>query len=392
MRMLYHHRTQGTGVEAVHILGMARGFEECDFKVEIVGPPSINMVERNTNTDNSSQKSSLRKLLYFYSERAPEMMFELAEVLYNLYAYANLKKIIKTFQPELFYERYALNTFVLTYINRKLRFPLILEVNDATVIERSRPLALEGMTRRIEKEIFLNATLLVTITNHFKELICHSYKIPEQKVLVLPNAVDPERFVIKPENRLNKEQLDISASMVIGVVGAFVPWHGLDFLIKSVHKLVREMDVHILLVGDGPVKSDILRMADSYNIKDRVRFTGFVSPDEIPYYIDLLDICLIPGSNEHCSPMKLFEYMAMGRPVLIPDFPVLLEVGTHGQDAFFFKQGDSADFRHKLGMLLEDSDLRKRLGDNAKNKVLEEYTWTQNAEKVINTLREQNKL
>ena len=269
-------------------------------------------------------------------ENLPQIAFESMELGYNIYTYNNLNKALTLNKYEFLYERYALNNFTLAYLARRYGIPFVLEVNDATIIERSRPCTLKRMARLIEGKVFEKASLLITITDHFKQLILDQYKIPEEKILVLPNAIDPKRFEVDPSHRLKKEDLGIKARYVIGCVGAFVPWHGLDFLIQATHDLLKEMDIHILLVGDGPVRKDIEKTIRGLNIHDRVTITGFVNYQDVPRYIELFDIGLIPDSNMHCSPMKIFEYMAMGIPIIAAAYPPIRDLINDGVDGSLF--------------------------------------------------------
>lgn len=379
-RILYHHRTQGQGVEGIHIRGMVDGFRRAGYEVDIIGPPGIDLYAQDIKKEKTKRPSRLYKLI---SNFAPEFVFEFFEIIYNVYAYLNLNKFLNNREYDFVYERYALNTFALSSLVYRHHLPYIIEVNDATIIERSRPLFLQRIARMIERKVFDQADIIITITNYFKNLIIENYSIDREKILVLPNAIDPERFRIEPAKKLNKKQLNINARYVIGCVGAFVPWHGLDFLIKSVHSLLNEFDIHVLFVGDGPVRCQIERLATRYGISERVTFTGFKPIKIIPYYIDLFDICVIPGSNPHCSPMKLFEFMAMGKPIILPRYQPLLETLEDGRDGLFFDPQDGNQLCEAIRRLILDESERRRLGSASRKKLFELYTWDHNVETLL---------
>lgn len=387
-RILYHHRTQGQGAEGVHIRGMVEGFRDCGYIVDIIAPPGIDTFKTETiSTQGNSNKFS--RFWHVLSENLPQFSFEAMELVYNFYAYRKLSKMLNNYNYDFLYERYALNNFAMAHLAQRSGLPLVLEVNDATIIERSRPCLQKRLSRFVEKKVFDRSRLLITISNYFKQLIIEQHGIPEAKILVLPNAVDPNRFKINPLSKLQKEDLGIKAKYIIGFVGAFVQWHGLSFFIQAISDLLEKMDIHVLLVGDGPARKDVDRVINVLNIHNRVTITGFIDAQNIPYYIELFDIGLVPNSNMHCSPMKIFEYMAMGIPVIAPAYPPIREIIDDGINGSIFIPHDKKIFRRKIKTLLDDENMRNRMGKAAKEKVMKQFTWQRNVEKLQMKMEEE---
>jgi glycosyltransferase involved in cell wall biosynthesis len=329
----------------------------------------------------------LKKILSSFAASAPQVVFEMIEVFYNFYALVKLYRQNKQHRYDFIYERYALNALAASWLHKLIGLPLILEVNDATVIERSRPLVLKNMAARHEGIIFARARQLITITDTFKQLILDRYHLPEAKVLVLPNAIDPAKFDLSREERLTRSQIGIPEdSIVLGCVGAFVLWHGLEFLIDSLGDIASENELFFLFIGDGPVKDDVLACAVRHKALTRVKFTGFLSADRVPFYLDLVDICVIPGSNFHCSPMKLFEYMAMAKPVVLPKYQPLLDTITPGKEGLFFKPDDGVGLRREILKLVESVALRKDIGNKGFDTVSNNHTWLLNCERLIDEI------
>ncbi|GBC59247.1 glycosyltransferase WbuB [Desulfonema ishimotonii] len=382
--ILYHHRTQGKGVEGVHIRGMTDGFGALGYAVDMVSPPGVSPYA-DERQDDSPEAGPARPpagaIMRRIADHFPQVLFELLEIGYNLYSFAILYNRLKSRKYTFIYERYSLFGFSCAILAKWFRVPLVLEVNDATLIERSRPLVLKRLARSLERFIFRRSDIIVTITGYFRKLILNADGITPEQVMVLPNAVDPERFRLK-EKALRRADIGIKNQYVMGVVGAFVPWHGLDFLIEATHDLLPRLDIHILLVGDGPVRDQIEALAARYHVSEYVTMTGFLSPDRVPYYIDLMDIGLMPGSNRHCSPVKLFEYMAMGRPSVVPRYEPIEEIVDEGEDAIIFPPGDRAAFRAAVSRLIQDDARRRQMGDNARRKVLTHHVWNRNASRL----------
>ncbi len=382
-RVLYLHRTQGQGAEGAHIRGMVDGFRAFGWTVDIVGPPGIDPYKYNG--PNKDQERLLTKLLRWFAGKAPQISFELCEVLYNVIALWKLHNQWRVGGPyTLIYERYALNSFAGAYFSRIKKCPLVLEVNDATVIERSRPLLLKKTARWIEGRVLNLATVLVTITEHFKLLLVSHHNLDPEKILVLPNAIDPQKYKLEKDKRFVRAKFGIPEdSIVLGCVGAFVQWHGLEFLVETMADQCEQYNLFFLFVGDGPVRMEVEARARKLGIEGRILFTGFVNHDQVPYFLDLIDICLVPGSNAHGSPMKLFEYMAAGKPVVLPAYQPLLDVVKNEQEGLFFEPENREELRHTLLKLIESPNLCKLLGRNGRNLVHRKFTWKNNALSVI---------
>lgn len=387
-KILYHHRTQGQGAEGSHIRGMVDGFRQLGYQVDIVGPPGVDpyaVADEKTDKKTDNGKSTLlKRVLSRFAASAPQIVFELVEVFYNAYAFVKLYRQSKQHHYNFIYERYALNAMAGSWVSKLTGLPLVLEVNDATVIERSRPLVLKNIAVRHERIIFSRAKQIITITNHFKQLILDQYEMPKDKVLVLPNAIDPAKFDLSNKTRLTRAEAGIpEKSIVLGCVGAFVPWHGLEFLVDSLGDVAKDKNLYFLFIGDGPVKDDVLSSAEHHQIKNRVKFTGFLKTEKVPFYLDLVDICVIPGSNAHCSPMKLFEYMAMKKPVVLPKYQPLLDTVSHGKEGLFFTPESSAELSLSVLRLVDSKVMRAKLGKNGFKTVINHHTWQLNCERLI---------
>ncbi len=386
-RILYLHRTQGKGAEGSHIRGMVDAFREDGYHVDIAGPPGIDPYSKNKSTSSvDAAKPSLLKLLWEkLSAVMPQIVFEAMELAYNIHAYPRIRKILYQHEFYFIYERYALNTFYGASLARKRAIPLVIEVNDATVIERSRPLVLRRLAEKFERKVLQQASLIVTISNTFKELLVKGHDISVDKILVLPNAVNPHDYILDPKRRIKREILGIRENqIVLGCAGAFVPWHGLAFMINALHEIILAKDLFVLFIGDGPVRGDIEALADKYNISDNLLFTGFIDANKVPYYLDLIDICVIPDSNNHCSPMKLFEYMAIRKAIILPnDYKPLLEVITDNREGLFFDRLNADSMHNCVVSLIRDKAQVKRLGEYAHKTLIAKYTWQNNVERFL---------
>jgi glycosyltransferase involved in cell wall biosynthesis len=141
--------------------------------------------------------------------------------------------------------------------------------------------------------------------------------------------------------------------------------------------------LHFLVVGDGQGRPALERAAKAAGIEDRITITGVVDRHEIPEYVASFDIAVQPKATEYASPLKLFEYMALGRAIIAPDQPNLREVLTDGSNALLFAPDDPVSLASALSALIVEPDLRRRLGAAAARTVEDlDLTWDGNARKI----------
>jgi glycosyltransferase involved in cell wall biosynthesis len=143
-----------------------------------------------------------------------------------------------------------------------------------------------------------------------------------------------------------------------------------------------------LLVGDGVERPRIEKLLADSGLTDKFWLPGAVKHSLIPSYILAMDAAVMPHSNQFGSPMKLFEYMAMGRPVVMPDVPAIAEVVEDGMNGLLFRAEDAAALSGALAKLVEDEAFRRRLGARARQDALERHTWSANARRVMQAVAE----
>lgn len=390
LKILYTHRTQGVGAEGAHIMGMVEAFRELGHAVAIDCLPGCDPEANANNAAAASVASSpalaapkptfVKRVVRIISENAPQWLFGWLEVLYNAPLMLRLWSTLRRERPDLVYERYALCTFAPTALCRWLGIPHILEVNDSVVVERSRPLRLRRISRFLEARILRATCLIITISGQFKRQICDTFPLSGKRMLVCPNAVSARRFLTRATlppaaKEALRRRCGVRGTAVVGSAGQFVAWHGLPRFVEAISSLAREKDLFLLFIGDGPIREETLEAARRAKIGDRVLFTGMIPHDEVPDYLDLLDIAVIPFSNAHGSPMKLMEFMAMGLPAVAPDLPPICEVLRDGETGRIFPDGDMQAMTACLRELLEDRAHGKALGGAAREHVRRHLTW-----------------
>jgi glycosyltransferase involved in cell wall biosynthesis len=381
MRILYHHRTHRShGAEAVHIRGLVTALRQQGHRVDVISPPGGDpFVEHGSEQLHSARNPIWR----FISAHCPEVLFELLELSYNILATIKLALVSR---PDVIYERYFVFSIAAGLIARIRGCGIVYELNDSSFLkERVRGLALVSLARGIERRVLNRADLIVVISRAMAVTLHELVGIDSKKILVLPNAVDESSIVSAVESTGD----DVSHEIVIGCVGFFVPWHGLDLLVDAVADLGSAgLRVRLLLVGDGPVRKEIEQRVSRLGLSDRVTVTGLVPHTEVSVWLSRMDIAVLADSNDYGSPMKIFEYMAAAKAIVAPDYGPVLEVLDHGSTGFVFPRRDTGALRDALAQLVADPALRRRLGENARRSVLREHTWARNTERLEKALRD----
>lgn len=382
MRLVVDHRTQGQGVEGVHLLGMAHAFERAGAEVAIVSPPGVEVGRPGAAP---RKAPGLRGLWWMLAEHVPETLFELMEIAYNVPAFLRLRRAVKEPRADALYERYAFFHVAGAMAARAAGVPLILEVNYTadTPLYRRRSRLLRPLARAAERFVFRRARLIVAVSSVLRNGIVAG-GIPADRVLTLPNAADPDRFRPEISGEAVRARHGLLGARVVGFTGAFFPWHGVGFLLDALAELLREMpDAAALLVGDGPERSLLEERVRQEGLGERVRFAGWIGHEDLPEHVAAFDIAVMPDSNEYGSPMKIFEYMAMGKPVVAPRLGPLADGIVDGETGILFPRRDETALRAALAALLGDEARRRQMGERARAHVLANHTWDRNAARVL---------
>jgi glycosyltransferase involved in cell wall biosynthesis len=320
---------------------------------------------------------------------------ELRNLLYNLTLYEKVRDYLLFNNVDFIYERYTLFSYAGIRLARELGVPHILEVNAPLVYEQQkmRGLEMKALAQALEHRIWRETDGVVVVSQRLQELVA-SCGVPEARIHLQPNAVDPKRFALLHEKgrALVRTTHQLDDSCVIGFVGSLKIWHGVETLIEAFKKLRAESPhVRLMIVGDGPEREALESYTQDHNLRDAVIFTGNVAYDDIPYYIAAMDITVapyIPNENFYYSPIKIFEYMVMGKPVVAAKIGQVQELISEGRTGLLFEPGDTDGLMAALKKFVKDASLRQRLGENAKAWVLRERTWEKNAQQVTAIVRE----
>jgi glycosyltransferase involved in cell wall biosynthesis len=375
VRILYHHRTRSKDGQYVHIEEMIHALRTQGHEVIIVAPPSIENEEFGAD---AGAVALLKRWL-------PKWFYELMELGYSVVAYRRLAKAIWEHQPECIYERYNLFLPSGVWAARRFKLPLLLEVNAPILEERSRydGLSLTRLARWSQAYAWRNADVVLPVTQVLGDIVA-SYGVDPKRIVVIPNGINGERFESAPDVEAAKRALGLDGRLVLGFTGFVRDWHGLDKVLALIANDPPESRRHLLVVGDGPARAGLERQARELGIENRVTFTGIVGRDDVARYVAAFDIALQPAVVAYASPLKLFEYLALGKAIVGPAQPNIEEILRQDHNAVLFDPADPNGLAAAVSRLCSDHALRTRVAENAQRTISDmQLTWGANARKVI---------
>jgi len=380
----------GRSSQAMHIRSLVEALKADGHEVTIVSPPSVDPLKSAGMMPflrKADQARGLQRVWKYISCECPQFLFEIFELLYNLFLPFRLLPIMWRQPNAVLYERHAYFMFMGVFLGRWLERPVVLEVNELAGFPRARGLIMERLARKIDAWVFARASHILCVSRVLADE-AKQRGARSETVHILPNAIDPTRFrSLRPEQSL-RSRLGLEGSIVIGHVGLFYRWDRLDVLIEVARSIRdRHPEIKVLLVGDGPELENLKQTAFRLGMEREVILPGPVPRDDVPNYIEAMDICVLPDSNAFGSPIALFEFMAMGKPCVVPDLGPMCDVIEDNVTGIMFPHGDYAALEKALLRLIEDSALRFRIGARAKDAVFSRHTWAANARFVVQLAR-----
>lgn len=310
-------------------------------------------------------------------------------ILHDRKAGKRLEEAILNDRPDLIYERSEYLQDSGARIASKHGLKYFIEVNAPFVEEMN---AFEGYSlfhpraHRIEAYKLRMASKVFCVSSALSDFLIKRYDCRKSKLVLQPNCINPSKYHTDPGTVSGiRERFQLKDCKVIGFVGSMFPYHGVDMLIEAFSAIVKNNPgVRLLVVGDGIVLNELKRMTKRLLIEDNVIFTGKIPHSEVFNYIQVMDICIMARSNWYGSPVKIFEYGLMKKPIIAPDTAPVRDVMAHMEDALI--TGDqTADLEAAIGLLLNDDALSARLAEHFHRKVLDNYTWDKAAIKIIDS-------
>ncbi len=386
MRILYSHYLPNDDHPAARMVtSIGEGLRSLGHELQIhrcAGPAEKAYHQSATKRTEPSVLRGLRSTLWFAKAMAR-----------NHAMYRNDFVSLEQYQPDIVLSRQDAYCWSMVSACRKLGVPVVTYA-DAPVAYETRhfhrtrwhpPFLLE----RIEKWGLGHSRAIITISHPAAELL-QDYRL-SVPIHVIPNGIAPTRFpsLSRDKRREVRSEFGVpSDAQVVGFLGTFRPFHGIDLLRELIDATRQRPKVHWVLIGDGPERG---KLEAATRANEKVHFLGHQPGYRVGELLTSLDVGIVPHQQTshryYFCPLKLLEYAAAGCPVVarsVGDIPKLLDQGKAG---VLVETDDSETWSVRLNELLDDPQQQTRMGAHAREFILRNYTWDRTAEQVSAVLQ-----
>jgi len=242
---------------------------------------------------------------------------------------------------------------------------------------------------KYEKNACLKVDKIITVVEEMKERIMQMYRIPDEKIIVVTNT---EELKFIKESKVDKNIMErYKSRFIISYIGGFGPHRGLDTAIEGMTYIKKEIpNSLLLLVGEGSkdVENKLKKMIVKFNLKKEIEFVGWQSFDKVFTYMHISNLGIIPhNKNEHTNntiPYKLFQYMMVGKPVVVSSCKPLKRIVEKLKSGLVFEAGNPRSFGEKVIELYKKPELAIKYGKNGKEATLKgKWNWKNTSKTLV---------
>ncbi len=342
----------------------------------------------------SSGRMKLPEGIPFYFIPHSKLFWNYPEILnlpYNRKVSKELTKIIEKEKPDFLYQHHADFNYSGTILKRKLGLPFFLQCESVQfwIKEKWGKLYFKKLLRDIEEIQWHQADAIFVISEEVKKHMIY-YGADGKKIYVNSSSVNPDVFRPDIDGTEIKERYNLVGKYVIGFTGTFAPWHGVEILAKSVKLITQRIpDAIVFFVGDGMLRPKIEEILKSDNVENKAIITGMQPFELMPKFIAACDVVVSPcvqtdNSTEFFnSPIKLFEYLGMGKPIVASKVGQQSYVIENEINGLHCQQKSPEDLAETIFKLYKDPDLSRRISNQARREAVEKYNWINNSKRII---------
>ncbi|HXT64926.1 MAG TPA: glycosyltransferase family 4 protein [Pyrinomonadaceae bacterium] len=293
--------------------------------------------------------------------------------------------------PDFIYQRYARFSWAGVAAAMHTKRPLFLEFNGSEVWvgqHWDRVDKLDLLARY--ESLNLKAAARIFVVSQVERTTLLNAGIAAERIIVNPNGADVEKFRPQIGGDEARRELGVAPDeTLVGFVGTFGPWHGVEVLAEAIRHVPRDARIRFLLIGSGALRGRVEEMLRDADLLDRVNMKGVVEHDEVPRLLDACDILVSPhvpltaGREFFGSPTKLFEYMAMGKAIVASRLGQIADVLSDEKTALLVEPGNVRELSGAIMKLAESPNLREQLGAAARQAAMRGHTWAHNAARVL---------
>jgi glycosyltransferase involved in cell wall biosynthesis len=386
IKITYFHYLYGSDTALHHVEQFAEaarklGHEVSLHALNLGGSPHAS----NAPTDHVGVASRLKQRL---KSRLSRFLHEPKELYWNLRYFGRESRILRSEQPDVLLVRDNHWSLSYAFAARRYDIPLVLEVNSPAAemrLYRHEHVHLPWIPDILERWRVQLSDAVTTVSTPLKETLIAEANVPSDKISVIPNGVDVERFSnnVQPDEQIASHFRGLP---VVGFVGSFQAFHNPEMLGRMALRLAESgPEVGFAFVGGGPGMEVVREITGP--IAAQTLFLDRVPHARVPGIVRAIDVGVLPDTAYYCCPLKILEWMAAGIAVVAPAYASIQELIRHGDTGSLFSPGDLDDLVKSVRRLLTQVELRQALGVRAAAHVRASLTWRHNAERVVEVCR-----
>ena len=300
---------------------------------------------------------------------------ELKDIIHDVKFYFDIKFKYSKIKYDVIWERSSRLHLAGLIFAKKTNTTFVLEWKDNLVnypLSLFKPLALLVENYKIKQADY------IVVESEVLKLYISSKGVSVDRIFVAHNGVNSSEFVAKKPSNLIKKKLGLNIDdILVGYLGSYAFYHNPQLLIEAAKiSCLSNANIKYVLVGNGMYYNECVDLATSYGLINRsVFFIDGVPKEEVPAILNAIDIAVLPGSTDIICPIKIFEYMSVEKPVVLPNYKCNAEVIEHMENGILFEPLSPTDFHNKLILLTSDVGLRESLAKKGRELVKEKYSW-----------------
>ena len=397
MKILYLCADRGIKLEkhngaTAHFRSLTRAFQALGHELLVLTPSAADGAELGAPVARIPQPALASDLMAEVERTVPRSQREaqrarkrvvhaLGHIWNNVAVEQALERHVERFAPDFVFELYSPYGVAGSLTCNRLGVRHVLNVHAPLAWEGAtfRSQALQEAAESLEESAFAHARCIVANSRQMRDELLVA-GVDRSKVHVVINGVDLQLF--SPEGEVRRA--GPPGSIVVGFSGSLKGWHGIDVLARAFESLAGDPRLHLLVVGDGPLRSEVERLSEA--LPGRVTFTGALPLEEVPPWIRGTDIAVAPYPKLepfYFSPLKVLDAMACGVSNVASDIGQVRELIQDGETGLIVPPGDAEALAGALRRLAADAPLRARLGQTALAEARKKHAWKDRAADIV---------
>ncbi len=369
------------GGSVTHMSGILGGFRESGFKIALLAGGSV--------------PEQLREVVDVIRLTEPlppaaRLTTDVERIATNRAVRTEVAGLAAQLRPAFIYQRHRPFLTAPLAVAQKTDLPLVLEWNSSEVWTRKfwnstarLELVFDPLLAHMERRVVREADMIVAVSEAAADM-ARGAGAPDERVVVVPNAVAADDIVSLADRTRGAQ-----GRMRIGWIGSFGPWHGAPVLIRALALLPDCAEA--VMIGDGQELPMCRRLAHELGVAERIQWAGVLEHEDAVRVLSGCDVLASPhvsvrGQRFFGSPTKIFEYMAIGRPIVASALEQIAEVLEDGVTARLVAPGDAAALATAVVEILESPDRGAALGGAARAAAVARHMWSHRAATILSAL------